>query len=78
MHFLGSFLPSEKIRYISFNREFALRCFSSLCFDAQIDVSVTKKLFCDLFKTGFIYFYDWIVLNMEMGVPEKWRLNKKH
>lgn len=65
MHFLGSFLPSEKKWYISFNREF---CFKDVvlvhfCFNAQIDVSVTKNCCSVIYlKTGFFFFLFFLLL----------------
>lgn len=79
LHFLGLFLPSEKkIWYISFNREF---CFKDVvlvhfCFNAQIDVSVTKNCCSVIYlKTGFYFcFCDstvWKKEKKETGVPRK-------
>lgn len=57
--------------YKSFNREFALMLFLvHFCFNAQIDVSVTKNsCYVIYLKTGF-YFVAFSVIGRKRATPE--------
>lgn len=78
LHFLDSFLP-EIQWHISFNREKLLyNVFFSLCFDAQIIVSVTKTC-CSVFylKKNYHKKRDWFSLLLRLDDFSKNRACRK-